>query len=115
MLVLVADDDEDVRFVVSTLLERSGCEVTTAASGHAALDLVSSTRFDVLVLDERMPPGTGTAVIRALREAGDTTPAVLFTGFAPPSGVEEDERTVVLDKADVTRLPGVVAQLADAG
>lgn len=115
MLVLVADDDADVRFLVSALLERSGCEVTTVDSGHAALDLLSSTRFDVLVLDERMPPGSGTAVIRALREAGDTTPAVLFTGFAPPSGVEDGDRTMVLDKADVNRLPSVVAQLADTG
>jgi CheY-like chemotaxis protein len=113
VIVLVADDDEDVRFVVSALLERSGCEVTTVADAHAALDVLSSTRFDVLVLDERMPPGSGSEVIRTLREAGDTTPAVLFTGFAPPSGIESDERTLVLDKADVKRLPGVVAQLAD--
>ena len=75
-MVLVADDDEDVRFVVSALLERSGCEVTTVASAHAALDVLSSTRFDVLVLDERMPPGSGSEVIRALRDAGDETPAV---------------------------------------
>lgn len=114
MLVLVADDDEDVRVVVSALLARAGWEVSTVASGDAALEVLASTRFDVLVLDERMPPGSGSEVIRALRGRGDGTPAVLFTGFAPPSGIEQDDRTLVLDKADVTRLPSVVAELGAA-
>jgi CheY-like chemotaxis protein len=111
---MLADDDEDIRVLVAELLAQVGCEVTSVASGDAALEVLAATAFDVLVLDERMPPGSGSEVIRALRERGDRTPAVLFTGFAPPSGIEQDGRTVLLDKTDVIRLPGVVVELAEA-
>lgn len=115
MRVLVADDDEDVRVVVAALLTRAGFSVTTVPHGEAALATLAQDRFDVLVLDERMPPGSGSEVVHALREGGDPTPAVLFTGFAPAEEPAGDGRLVVLDKADVRRLPEVVAELAGAG
>lgn len=117
MRVLLADDDDDIRFVVTQLLGRRGWSLTTATTGDEALALLTRESFDAVVLDENMPPGTGLSVAQSLREVGDTTPVVLFTGFAPtidPAVVDRLDVTL-LGKAEVIRLAPIVAQLVDGG
>ncbi len=113
MRVLLADDDEDVRFVVSQLLGRRGWSLTTTTNGEETLALLAEESFDAVVLDENMPPGSGLEVARAVREAGNTTPIVLFTGFAPTVNTAEVQRldVTLLGKAEVIRLAPVVASL----
>lgn len=114
MRILVADDDDDIRYVVSALLSRRGWAVTTTSSGVETIELVDQADFDVLVLDQNMPPGTGLDVVDHLRARGDHTPVVLFTGF---SGSIDRTHTgqagvVVMEKTDVAALPDEVAALA---
>jgi CheY-like chemotaxis protein len=45
--VLVTEDDESLRFVLQQALESEGYDVTTAASGRAATELLKENRFDV--------------------------------------------------------------------
>lgn len=114
MDVLVADDDDDIRYVVSALLSRRGWTVTATSSGSETLDVLGAAHFDALVLDQNMPPGSGLEVVDHLRDTGDTTPVVLFTGF---SATIDRARTdaagvVVMEKTDVAALPGRLAALA---
>ena len=114
MQVLVADDDPDIRFVVSSILARHGWQVTCAASGTESIDLLSgAARFDVVVLDQNMPPGSGLEVIAWLRSTGDLTPVVLFTGFvsAVDHAAVTTQAVTVLDKVAIKRLPGVLDDL----
>lgn len=117
MRVLVADDDPDIRFVVGSMLRRHGWQVTEAENGTEAISVLSTaSRFDALVLDQNMPPGTGLEVIAWLRASGDQTPAVLFTGYVSAldrAAVAEHEVTV-LDKVAVKRLPRVLEELRAA-
>jgi DNA-binding response OmpR family regulator len=80
-LVLVADDEEDIRALVAFGLRRAGYEVITAADGAEALTLATTRLPDVVVLDMMMPKATGLEVTRSLREQ-DTTkgiPVILLT------------------------------------
>jgi two-component system, OmpR family, response regulator ResD len=76
--VLVVDDDTSIRELLRLYLERDGHRVTEAGDGAAALDLASSTRFDLVLLDVMLPGVDGLEVCRRLRESGDT-PIVLLT------------------------------------
>jgi DNA-binding response OmpR family regulator len=86
-VVLVADDEEDIRVLVSFRLDRDGWDVVTAADGREALDLILERRPDIAVLDVRMPKLTGIEVLEQVR-ADDTvgdTPVILLS-----AGVQED-------------------------
>ncbi|MGZ8692229.1 MAG: response regulator transcription factor [Gaiellaceae bacterium] len=88
-LVLVADDEEDIRTLVAFRLKRAGYEVITAADGAAALTLATSRLPDLVVLDMMMPKATGLEVTRSLR-GQDTTkdiPVILLTARAQEADV----------------------------
>lgn len=86
-LVLVADDEEDIRVLVSFRLDRAGWEVVTAADGREALDLILERRPDIAVLDVRMPKLTGIEVLEQVRADATVgeTPVILLS-----AGVQED-------------------------
>jgi two-component system phosphate regulon response regulator PhoB len=88
-LILVADDDEDIRMLVALRLERSGYEVVTAADGEAALELAIARTPDLAVLDVTMPKLSGLEVTRRLRERDDTRsiPVILLTARVQESDV----------------------------
>lgn len=65
--VLLVDDDEDVRFVVSRILKEAGWRVTEVGSAAAALAQLGAEQFDVVVTDHSMPDGDGPHLARALR------------------------------------------------
>ena len=77
--LLVVDDEPDIRELLAASLRFSGFEVLTAANGWEALDAVSSSQPDLLVLDVMMPGLDGLGVVRRLRESGDSVPVVLLT------------------------------------
>jgi two-component system, OmpR family, phosphate regulon response regulator PhoB len=67
--VLVVDDDQRVRTVVSWQLEADGFAVTEAGDGTAALDQIEHNRPDLVVLDLSLPGVGGLDVLRRVREA----------------------------------------------
>jgi len=83
-LVLVADDEEDIRALVAFRLKRAGYEVITAADGEEALLLATTRLPDLAVLDMMMPKATGLEVTRTLREQEATRdiPVILLTARA---------------------------------
>jgi len=65
----VVDDDFRNLFALTALLERAQAEVTTAESGHAALDILNSgARTDIVLMDIMMPMMDGYATIQAIRQ-----------------------------------------------
>lgn len=82
--VLVADDDADIRELVSLRLIRSGYQTLTVADGATALLTACAQRPDLLLLDTKMPGLTGLEVCRRLRGEPETAamPVILLTGYA---------------------------------
>jgi DNA-binding response OmpR family regulator len=80
-LVLVVDDEENIRYLVESGLRLAGLDSVSASDGRAALSIVSERRPDLIVLDVMMPKIDGFEVCRALKTKGDTKdiPIILLT------------------------------------
>jgi CheY-like chemotaxis protein len=91
--ILVVDDDESTRQVVTAVLEDGGYEVVTARDGVAALDIVTHRRPDLILLDLRMPTVDGPAFARAYRAVpGPHAPIVILTASLAMETAEHTER-----------------------
>lgn len=77
--VLVVDDEENIRQLLSVSLKFQGYEVETAADGPAALDRCRVAKPDVLVLDVMMPGMDGFGLLRRLRADGVSAPALFLS------------------------------------
>jgi two-component system nitrogen regulation response regulator GlnG len=78
--VLIADDEPSIRFVLREALEGAGHEVVEAADGNAAREALAGRRFDLALLDIRMPGPSGLELLDELRaRGGDVPPVVIMT------------------------------------
>ena len=80
--ILLAEDDQVMREYLTRALERAGYAVTPVDRGTAAIPLLESERFDLLLTDIVMPEMDG---IELARRAGDMAPdmkVMFITGFA---------------------------------
>lgn len=80
--VLLVEDNPVGALLATTLLKRQGCVVETAAGGEEALRALERARFDLVLMDMRMPGMDGLTATRALRARGDTTPVLALTANA---------------------------------
>ena len=93
-LILVADDDSDVRELVVFRLVHAGYEVITAADGEEAASLALERRPDLCLLDVMMPKLDGFEVTRRVRSSPEIadTPILLLTASVHESAVERGIR-----------------------
>ncbi|HEX8844152.1 MAG TPA: response regulator [Pyrinomonadaceae bacterium] len=80
--ILCVDDDDDTCFMLSHLLAGEGFEAKTAASVDEALKLARKESFNMYILDEWFPRGTGTSLCRKIREFDPHTPIIIYSGAA---------------------------------
>jgi DNA-binding response OmpR family regulator len=76
--ILVVDDDDDIRALVATLLQRSGAEVREAPNGREGLREFHSWRPDLVVLDVSMPELDGWNVLERIRDMSEI-PVLMLT------------------------------------
>jgi CheY-like chemotaxis protein len=101
MKVLVADDDETIRTLVTTLFSRRGDTVQSAADGAEAVELLDDNTFDLLVLDLMMPRLDGLGVLEHLRNRSVPSPRTIVITAGLPTltdAVPRDEVVAVLSK-----------------
>ena len=86
-LVLVVEDHEDTRFILRTVLERSGCRVMEAADGFEAVELAGRERPDLILMDGSLPLLGGLEATRLIREDAllQEVLIVALSGWATPS------------------------------
>ena len=75
----MVDDEPAVRTALERALLLERYDVTLAADGREALDVLAAVRRDAIVLDVAMPGLDGLEVCRRLRAAGDRTPVLMLT------------------------------------
>lgn len=80
--ILVVDDEPNIRAMFQDALQRSGYQVTTAASGGDALQLAGNQRFDLAFLDIKMPGLNGVDTLKALKQLNPDVNVVMITGYA---------------------------------
>lgn len=90
--VVVVDDDDDVRETIAWRLDQAGCAVLSAADGQEAIELVHSTRPDVVIVDLVLPRASGLDVLRAARTLESDPIVIVVSGRS-----EEVDRVVALE------------------
>jgi CheY-like chemotaxis protein len=86
-VVLVVEDHEDTRFILRTVLERSGCRVVEAADGFEAVEIAAHEQPDLILMDGSLPLLSGLAATRLIRENTilQDVLIVALSGWATPS------------------------------
>lgn len=79
--ILVVDDDEDVRILVTRILRDLGFEIDTAANGAQVFDRIAVKRPDLMILDLMMPEVDGWAVLARLKTFDDPPPVIVLTAL----------------------------------
>ncbi|MFI5935526.1 response regulator [Actinoplanes sp. NPDC051494] len=108
-LIVVAEDHEDILFVLRRALERAGHEVVTTTDGEQALEAVRKHLPDIVVTDVDMPKMTGLDLCRAIRADEELRhiPVVLASGSMLPG----DERAAAAGASATLLKPFLPAQL----
>lgn len=79
--ILLVDDDRAFRVTTSALLRDDGYVVELAADGQEAVERLREARFDLVILDLRMPGTSGIDVVEALRRWGEGVAILMISGF----------------------------------
>ncbi|MCD8149226.1 MAG: response regulator transcription factor [Clostridiales bacterium] len=79
MRILLAEDERDLNRIITKKLTTEGYSVDSCFDGQEAIDILSYTNYDAVILDIMMPKADGFAVLQALRKAGKTTPVLFLT------------------------------------
>jgi len=69
--ILIIDDDEDLSFVITDMLEGYGYNVTSAVSAENAFDLLGERSYDLILLDINLPDATGFEICKELRKVSN--------------------------------------------
>ncbi len=90
--VLVVDDEPAMRLLVTSVLKDEGHDVTAAASGEEALQLVAKRHYHLIITDLKMPGISGLEVLEAVRRDDPETAVILLTAFGTVEGAVEAMR-----------------------
>jgi two-component system phosphate regulon response regulator PhoB len=115
-LVLLAEDDEDVRALAEFVLRREGYDVAAVADGEAALAVAAERTPDIAVLDVSMPRLDGLDTARALRERPETRsmPIMLLTARVTEADRERGREAGVDTQLDKPFSPAALAERVKA-
>ena len=109
--ILLVDDNDNIRAVFQEGLERRGFEVIPAASVNAALNLISTEKFDVLLSDLHMPnAGDGLTVVSAMRHAHPSAITLVQSGYP---AMEVATADILLQVDEIIAKPIGLAQIAE--
>jgi DNA-binding response OmpR family regulator len=113
--VLCVEDDADTCAMISSLLGLIDCEVMEAATAADAKIKISSDHFDLYILDNWLPGGSGVELCREIREKDTSTPIMFYSGAAYESDREQAIRAgaqaYLVKPSEVSELVRIVKQL----
>jgi DNA-binding NtrC family response regulator len=79
--VLAVDDEQNIRRLIRNEFTLEGFDVTTAKSGEEGLALIRKKRFDVVLLDIKLPKMSGIEVLRRVKENPSAVEVIMITGY----------------------------------
>jgi DNA-binding NtrC family response regulator len=90
--ILVVDDEEALRTVLSSELENEGYTVAAAGDGDEAITTLRDRTFDLVLLDIKMPRVDGFEVLRFIKDRFPSTRVIMLTGFADLKNAIESKK-----------------------
>jgi CheY-like chemotaxis protein len=116
--LLVADDDSDIRQVLSDRLTSDGYLIQTASDGAEALTALRAEKFDGLILDIGMPQMNGLEVLHKIREEQPELPVIMITAAEAQDralvAMQAGAQAYLLKPFDADQLRQVVEQWVGA-
>jgi CheY-like chemotaxis protein len=110
-LILVADDDAQMRRLISLVLTTAGFDVRTVSDGEQAWEAVCREPYDLLVTDNDMPHLSGLNLIQRIRDAGLHLPIIIASGTLSAESAHDHPQ---LQIASVLTKPFSIPELLDA-
>ena len=80
--ILIADDDESIRFTLDTIFKDDGYITTTTKDGKKAKELIVQERFDVIITDIKMPEIDGVELLKWIKDTYPQISVIMITGYA---------------------------------
>jgi DNA-binding response OmpR family regulator len=80
--ILHVDDDPDIRLLISASLQDFGYTVATAGTNAEALELAEKIKFDLFILDVRLPDGNGIELCQKINRLQPKSPVVYYSAYA---------------------------------
>ncbi len=111
--ILVVDDEMTLRLAYCCALQDACTQVDTEGDGCAALKCLGHNRYDLVILDLRMPGFDGSAVLDVLRDSGNGVSVILCTAAISPRLVHIAGRHGVVDFLLKPVLPSSLRQAVD--
>jgi len=87
--ILVIDDDHSVVTILSSILALEGYSVDTAGTGKEAIEKTNSNRYDLALVDFRLPDVEGTRLLTAMREMTPRMVKVILTGYPSADNISD--------------------------
>nr|WP_245679976.1 ATP-binding protein [Aquimonas voraii] len=117
--VLVVDDVEDLRELITQTVAATGADCETASNGAEAVERALAQHFDLILLDKHMPMLDGYSAMRQLRESGYTRAIAALTAdvieHESPDGLAIGFDAMLAKPIDRSRLYSVLARFLPAG
>ncbi len=98
--ILIVDDDETIRTTLSDIITVRGYEVATAESGETAIQMCTENRYDVILMDVRMPGIDGVEAFRQIRADQADVRVIIMTAYST-----EELEQLALDEGAIAFLP----------
>jgi DNA-binding NtrC family response regulator len=95
--VLVVDDQQDIRWLLTEILKDAGYGVSVAIDGKQALEMVGNHPPDLVLLDVRMPGLDGFAVLRNMKQIHPGLPVIMLTAYGEVADAVEAMRKGAAD------------------
>jgi DNA-binding NtrC family response regulator len=90
--ILVVDDEEALRTVLSSELSSEGYNVETASDGDEAITILQGKQFDLVLLDIKMPRVDGFEVLKFIKKNSPQIKVIMLTAFADLKNAIESKK-----------------------
>lgn len=90
--ILVVDDEEALRTVLSSELSGEGYQVDSASDGDEAISTLQSKKFDLVLLDIKMPKVDGFEVLKFIKKNNPDMKVIMLTAFADLKNAIESKK-----------------------
>ena len=87
--LLIVDDNVDFAYNLADVLELKGYEASVCQDGHRAVDMVKKERFDLILMDIKMPGMNGVETYKLIKETSPGTVTIMMTAYAVENLVKE--------------------------